>query len=107
MDDGFIRVARSSEIQERKSKRVVVGGAEIALWRVEGRIYAISNVCAHQHFSSLHQGTLEGTTVTCPMHGWSYSLESGVSVHGNGRIRTYRVKVAGDEVFVEDPSSDW
>lgn len=103
----FVKVARFSEIGERRSKRIKVEGEEIALWRVDGRIYAINNVCPHQHFSMLHQGALDGVFLTCPMHGWTFSLVDGTPRTGNGRARTYAVKVEGDDVYVEMPSNGW
>jgi len=107
MNVGFVKVARLSQIPEGRSRRVLVGTTEIALWHVNGRIYAINNVCAHQHIAALHQGTLEGTTIRCPMHGWTYALETGVAVDGSGRVRTYRVRVEGEDVLVEEPVSEW
>lgn len=101
----FVRVARFSEIAEGRGKRIRLGDEEVALWKVQGSIFAINAVCAHQHFSALHQGILVGRTVTCPMHGWQYSLETGEAVSGSGRVRTYRVKVQGDDVYVEQPPS--
>jgi NAD(P)H-dependent nitrite reductase small subunit len=99
----FVRVARMSEIAEGRSARVRLGDEDIALWRVRGKLYAIGNVCSHQHFSELHRGILSGLTVSCPMHGWTYSLETGIAVSGSGRVRTYAVKVEGDSVYIEQP----
>src|ERR1700690_3700625 len=73
MEKSFVKVARFSDIAEGKSARVSLGDDEIALWRVRGKLYAIGNVCSHQHFSELHRGILSGLTVACPMHGWTYS----------------------------------
>jgi NAD(P)H-dependent nitrite reductase small subunit len=100
---GFVRVARLSDIAEGKSARVRLGDDEVALWRVRGEMYAIGNVCSHQHFSELHRGILSGLTVACPMHGWTYSLETGIALSGNGRVRKYNVKVEGDDVYIERP----
>ena len=99
----YVRVARLSEIAEGRSVRVKLGDDEIALWRVRGRLYAIGNVCSHQHFSELHRGILSGLTVACPMHGWTYSLETGIALSGSGRVGTYAVKVEGDDVYIEQP----
>ncbi len=96
----FTPVARASELREGHGRRVVLGDLEIALWCVEGKVYAISNVCAHQHFSRLHEGSREGLSVRCPMHGWQYSLETGKALEGNGRVRVFPVKILNDMVLV-------
>jgi nitrite reductase (NADH) small subunit len=98
---GFVHVARVREIPDRRSKKIILGDREIALWHVGDKFYAIGNVCPHQHFSSLHQGILDGLFLTCPMHGWTYSLETGIASVGNGRVPTYRVEVRGEDVFLE------
>ena len=103
--DGYMRVATASQLPEGKGRKCVVGDEEVALWHVDGRFYAISNVCAHQHVSALHAGIREGLQVTCPMHGWTYSLESGIAASGNGRVRVFRVLVEGDSVYIEVPES--
>jgi nitrite reductase/ring-hydroxylating ferredoxin subunit len=99
----FRRVACLSEIEEGQSKLVRMGGEEIALWRVDGMFFAISNVCAHQHAPALHLGILQGRTVACPRHGWTYSLETGIATTGDGRVRTFAVKRVGDDIYLEDP----
>jgi nitrite reductase/ring-hydroxylating ferredoxin subunit len=99
-DDGFSPVARLSELREGCGRKVILHGTEIALWRVGGRIYAIGNICSHQHFSLMHEGILDGLTVGCPMHGWSYSLLTGKAVAGNGSVPVFPVRVQDDVVCV-------
>ncbi len=96
----YIYVARVQEIPERRGKLIHLDDEDIALFRVNGKVYALSNVCAHQHFSALHQGELKGLRVSCPMHGWTYSLETGLAETGNGTVKTYPVKTAGEKVFL-------
>ncbi len=100
----FLRVARTWEIPEGRAGKFQVGDEEIALWHIGGRFFAIANRCPHEHFALLHQGTLDGLAVTCPMHGWTFDLVSGQALKGDGRVRTYAVKVEGSDVLVE-PSS--
>jgi nitrite reductase/ring-hydroxylating ferredoxin subunit len=100
MDQEFVAVGKLSGFRGGRARKVVVGDAEIALWRVGDSVYAVGNVCAHQHVSRIHEGILEGLTVHCPMHGWQYSLETGSVVEGSGRIPVYDVKIEGDDVFV-------
>ncbi len=103
MGGSFVKVAKASALSEGRSKRIRIGDEEVALWHVRGKFYAISNVCAHQHFSALHQGILQGLEVTCPMHGWTYSLETGRATSGSGSVKTYAVKVLADDIWVEAP----
>ncbi len=107
MSPVFVKVARVSEVHERRSKLVHLEEDQIALWRINGRIYAINNSCPHQHIGAIHLGSLDGLCVTCPMHGWTFSLETGASTFGEGRARTYRTRIEGDDVLVEKPAGMW
>ncbi len=100
MTTEFVFVGRLSDLRDHRGMKVMVGEYEVALWKVGNAVYAVGNVCAHQHFSMMHQGTVEGSTVRCPMHGWEYSLETGRSIEGSGRIPVFEVKIEGDRVSV-------
>ena len=101
----FVKVAKVVDVFEKRAKLIRLEDEDIAVWRVDGKFYAINNVCAHQHFSALHQGELNGLKITCPMHGWTYSLETGIAETGNGKVKTYQVKVEGGFVWIEKPVS--
>jgi nitrite reductase/ring-hydroxylating ferredoxin subunit len=102
----WVHVALFSAIRDGKSMLVRANDVEIALWRIGETIYAINNVCPHQHFSSLHEGTLDGLCVTCPRHGWSFELGTGRAINGNGRAKVYPARIAGDSVYVELPADE-
>lgn len=87
---------------------LVAAKTEIALFNIRGTVYAINNICPHEHSPLLAEGRIDkdALTVACPLHGWTYSLIDGRSVVGNSRIRSYDVKVIGDEVWVEEPLED-
>jgi nitrite reductase (NADH) small subunit len=98
---------RVDDLPERRGTRLRVGNEDIALWKVEGEVYAIGNFCPHQHFPVLFQGERNGREVTCPMHGHTFSLETGKAVDGyGGRARTYPVRVIDGKVMVECPDPD-
>ncbi len=101
MSAAYVKVAKLADLSERHGKFIRIEDDEIALFKVDGKLYAIDNVCPHQHISALHQGELTGLTVTCPMHGWTYSLETGKAEGGSGQVKTYPVKVVGENVFIE------
>lgn len=95
-----VRVARVSEMPPGSSKIVVVLGHPVALFNVDGTFYAVSNVCLHRG-GPIGEGSLDGVTVTCPMHGWEYDLRTGANLANPlARLKTYAVRVDGDYVHV-------
>ena len=93
-------VAHVESLREGRGVRCRVGDDDVALWRGDGRYYAISAVCVHHHVPTLHEGIREGLTISCPLHGWTYSLETGQAVRGSGRVRTYAVKIEEGEILI-------
>lgn len=101
----FVFVARKSEMPSDRGIVRTINDHEIAVFFIDGRVYAVSNICPHQHSPLLAQGIIEDLTVTCPLHGWTYSLETGKMVSGSGGIRIYAAKLEGDDVYVQKPDS--
>ncbi len=96
----FIKVAQAHEVPEGTGKVIVVNGEEIALFHVKGEFYAIHNLCVHRG-GPLGEGSLDGTIVTCPWHGWEYDITTGVSVtYPEQQVKSFPVKVEGEDVFV-------
>ena len=95
----WTRVGRLADLDERGRTLVRVEGAEIALFRVDERVYAIHNRCPHRA-GPLIRGFVEpGPAVRCPMHGWRYDLATGESDRP-ARATVYPVRVDGDEISV-------
>lgn len=98
-------VCPSSEIQTGKSKSFSIKtnegkNVEIAVFNIGGVFYAISNICIHKG-GPLSKGFLDADTVTCPWHGWKYSVKDGKSPHeGGDSVDTYGVKEIGNEIYV-------
>ena len=99
------RVAAFSEIPLGAMRYVDVDGLPIALANVGGTIYAFGDACRHEG-GPLSAGVLIDDTVTCPWHGWTYSVRTGKAIIPPVGIRvpTYAVRVAGDDVYV---TIDW
>lgn len=101
-----MRLCTLNDLSSRRGTRFdLPDGTEIALFVVKGEVYALSNVCPHQHIPMMHEGAIEEGTVTCPMHGRRYRLSDGVCLepHGSASIETYRVEVRGEQVCVDVP----
>ena len=96
----FVKVATVSEIPEGAVKHVVVHDKPMALARVEGQFYAVNAICPHRG-GPLAEGTLNGCIITCPWHGWTFDVRSGLPDHPGGHsISAYEVRVEGDDVLI-------
>ncbi len=96
----FVRVASTSELKPGSAKAVEVNGKAIALFNVDGTIYATDNTCLHQG-GPLGEGILEGDVIMCPWHMWEYNVRTGEKVgSGDLKVATYPVKVEGAEIKV-------
>lgn len=94
------KVAQKTDIPPGTGKVIEVGGKTIAVFNVEGTFYATDNTCKHRG-GPLGEGTLTGTTVMCPWHGWEFDVASGAcSMDPAIKVSTFEVKVQGDDVLV-------
>jgi glycine betaine catabolism B len=72
----FVKVAETKDIQPSQMKAVEVDGQKVCVANVEGKYYAIGNVCTHVG-GPLDEGILEGYEVECPWHGSKFDLRTG------------------------------
>jgi 3-phenylpropionate/trans-cinnamate dioxygenase ferredoxin subunit len=112
----FVEVGKAGELKDGTMKEVKVEGGDILLARVADKYYAIDNRCPHLG-GILSRGRLEGTVVTCPLHGSQFDVTDGRIVRwlkGSGPLQTvskvfkgpkpvaiYNVKVEVDRILVE------
>jgi nitrite reductase/ring-hydroxylating ferredoxin subunit len=96
----FVKVASLSELAPGSAKAVELKGKAIALFNVEGTIYATDNTCLHQG-GPLGEGELMGDVVICPWHQWEYNVRTGEKVGDSSvKLATYSVQVEGSDIKV-------
>jgi len=96
----FIEVALLEQIAPGKSKLVYVEEKSIALFNIDGMIYAIDDSCLHQG-SSLAQGKLNGKILTCRAHGWKYDVTTGsLTLNPESGVASYAVQVVDGKIAV-------
>ena len=79
---------------------VRVAGNDVALFNVDGAIYALSDACAHAG-ASLGSGKLRGKIVTCRAHGFQYDVTTGHSISISGLcVASYAVKVLEGKILI-------
>ena len=101
-DENWVSVAARSALAEGAMLGVEVGDHSIALYNVDGEIFATSNVCTHA-FAMLTDGFLDGDIIECPLHGGCFKVKTG---EGQGApvtedLKTYPVRIVGDTIEVQ------
>jgi nitrite reductase/ring-hydroxylating ferredoxin subunit len=97
---GFVRVAALADIKPGQGIVAEANGKTLAVFNVDGAIYAINNTCCHRD-GPLGEGELEGNIVTCPWHGWRYNVTTGACMNNpSAKVEAYQVKIEGDDVKV-------
>ena len=98
---GYIKLCREELLKENEGKRFLVEDTEVALFKVCGEIYALGNICPHQHSALIYEGFIEEGCVICPLHGWKFQLKDGTMPSGRKGLASYQVKVADGDVYVK------
>ena len=97
----FIKVAKKSEIPSDTGYLVLVDDLEIALYKVEGKVFAMHARCPHQG-GPMHEGGLAGKMATCPWHGWEFDVTNGkCGFNPSIKLPTFEVKEDGEEIFIK------
>src|SRR5579863_1587440 len=98
----WVRVASRADLGDGEMLGVTAGKAQIALYDVDGEVYATDNVCSHA-FAMLSDGWLDGDQIECPLHAGRFDVKTG---KGLGPpipcdIKSYKVRVVGGQIEVE------
>jgi sulfoxide reductase heme-binding subunit YedZ len=99
-DAGFLEVCGVTDIIEKRARIVCLSGERVAIFKYDGKISAVSNVCQHQN-GPLGEGRILDGCITCPWHGYQYLPETGASPPPFvEKVPTFNVRVENGRVFV-------
>ena len=101
MSDNWIDVLALDAVPEADVTAVIVGGKEIALYEVEGEVFATDNLCTHGA-ARMSDGFLEGREIECPLHQGRFDVCTGKAMCAplTENIRVYPVRIENKRVFL-------
>ena len=97
-----VKGGKVSEIGPGQMRIVDGGRHRIALCNVDGKFYAIEDVCTHDD-GPLGEGTLRGCELECPRHGARFDVRSGKATRMPAfvKVKSFPVVVKGDDIIIE------
>jgi nitrite reductase/ring-hydroxylating ferredoxin subunit len=98
----LFRVCDLGELQPGDKLAIAIDSESILVGNIDGKIYAVSNICTHE-YAELVNGFLLEDTITCPLHLSRFKLETGdvLNPPATKPLKTYKVVVQEGGVYVE------
>jgi nitrite reductase (NADH) small subunit len=95
------RIGSLNDIPRRGARCVASPRGRIAVFRTgDDQVFALLDRCPHKG-GPLSQGIVHGASVTCPLHNWVISLETGKALGADeGAVGTVPIKVENGEIFI-------
>lgn len=105
MGMNWIAIGRLSDIPQRGARCLDTPDGKIAVFRTaDDRVFAIDDHCPHKG-GPLSQGIVHGASVTCPLHNWVISLETGKAQGADqGCVRTIPIRCEGETLLIASTS---
>jgi nitrite reductase/ring-hydroxylating ferredoxin subunit len=99
--EGFVNACALTEIPEKCATVVSLNGERVAIFKYDGKISAISNVCRHQN-GPLGEGKIIDGCVTCPWHGYQYLPDNGASPPPfTEKVSTFQTRIVNGRVWID------
>ena len=97
----FVYACAVADIPDNRACIVCISGERMAIFKYEGKISGVSNVCQHQN-GPLGEGKIVAGCITCPWHGYQYAPETGASPPPFGeKVPTFNVRVTNGRVWID------
>jgi 3-phenylpropionate/trans-cinnamate dioxygenase ferredoxin subunit len=94
-------VGRRQDVDEDQPLSAKIGDQEVGVYLVDGRLYALEDVCPHA-YALLSQGFIDGDTIECPLHQAIFSIPTGRCEEGPSPrdVKVYAVKEENGDILV-------
>ena len=100
-DEGFTFICSIEDLIESIGKKFIINDTEIAVFKINSEVFAVSNICPHQQTHLIFDGFIEDEFVVCPAHGWKFNLRTGKKDSGSNGLQVYPVEIVDDKVYVK------
>lgn len=101
MTTNWIDAAAQDDVPQDDVIAVSAAGREVALYGVDGEVFATDNICTHGQ-ARLCEGFLDGHEIECPLHQGKFDVRTGAPTCApvTEAIRSYPVKIEGGRVWL-------
>jgi naphthalene 1,2-dioxygenase system ferredoxin subunit len=100
--DGWVKAAERGALSDGEVIGVTVAGHEIALYEMDGEVFATDDICTHA-YAKLSDGWMEKGEIECPLHAGRFDIKTGKATAPPciDDVKSYPVRVEGDEIQIK------
>ena len=101
-DTGWVRAAARGDLADGEVLGIVLAGREIALYDIDGQLYATDDVCTHA-YARLSDGWLDKGEIECPLHAGRFDVKTGKALCPpvTDALKTYPLRLVDDEIEIK------
>jgi naphthalene 1,2-dioxygenase system ferredoxin subunit len=101
-DNGWVKAADRAALGEGEVIGVIVAGQEIALYEIDGTVFATDDICTHA-YAKLSDGWFDNGEIECPLHAGRFDARTGKATAPPcvDNIKAYPARVEGGEIQVK------
>ncbi|MBV9862674.1 MAG: non-heme iron oxygenase ferredoxin subunit [Alphaproteobacteria bacterium] len=101
-ETGWVNAGPRHDLAEGEVRGLEIGGREIAIYDIDGTLYATDDVCTHA-YARLSDGWLDKGEIECPLHAGRFDVRTGKALCPpvTDDIKTYPVRLVGDEIQIK------
>jgi naphthalene 1,2-dioxygenase ferredoxin component len=101
-DEGWVTAAKRGDLGEGDVIGITLAGREIAVYNIDGTLYATDDICTHA-YAKLSDGWLDRGEIECPLHAGRFEVKSGKALCPpvTDDVKTYPVRLAGDAIQIK------
>ena len=94
------KIAEINQIPPGRSKLVMVNDKPVALFNINGKIFAWDNRCPHRG-ASLSDGNISDSVFQCKYHLWQFDVKKACSiVNPSIKINVYEIEIKNGDIFI-------
>ncbi len=100
LNEDWQYVCKVEEIEDGLAKMAIINKERIAVFKYDGKLSAVHNVCKHQ-MGPLGEGKIVDGCITCPWHGYQYRPEDGCApAPFKEKLHTYPLQLQGNKIYI-------
>ena len=92
-------ICELADLKNEIGHRFYINDVDIAVFKVNEKIFVVSNTCPHQQAGAIHDGFIEDENVVCPLHGWTFKLCDGRLHNGARGLDAFPSKIIDGKLY--------